>query len=177
MRILPFIRLARLLLFAIALPASLFAGSPLFTNGDFSAGMDGWNLLCMENTPAVAEVREIENGKHAVCVTVQAAGAKGYYVQLVRANVSLDAGKSYRLSFRARSKGDANITVNLWPRESSASEALWQTNPIPVTGEWKEYHYDIDPHGTSGDLNLDFGGLAAQPGEYWFTDISLTEEE
>jgi len=68
MRILPSICPTRLLIFSIALPASAWAATPLFPKGDFSAGMNGWNLLCMKNTRAVAEVKEIENRKHAVSV-------------------------------------------------------------------------------------------------------------
>lgn len=173
MRILPSIWLAALLV----LQGSLYGGTPLFPNGDFSDGMKGWNLLCLEKTPAVAEVRAIENGKHAVCVTVPVAGAQGYYVQFVQRNIVITGDKSYKLSFRARSKIAATITLNLWPTEGSNPHALWRVDQVAVTDAWKDYSYDIDPKGESGNFNLDFGGLAKQAGEYWLTDIGLDEVE
>ncbi len=129
----------------------------------------------MEKTPAVAQIRNIENRKHAVCVTVMAPGAKRYDVQLVWKSVPIVAEKTYQLSFRARSKADAFISVNLWPTNNSDSYALWSVDRIAVTSTWKQYTFSIDPYGASGEFNLDFGDMAKQTGEYWFSDISLTE--
>ncbi len=137
--------------------------------------MTGWTLFCMDKTPAVAQIKNIENGKHAVCVTVLAPGAKRYDVQLVWKSIPIVDGKTYKLSFRARSNVNASISVNLWPTDGSDSYALWTVDQIVVTRTWKKYTFDIDPYGASGEFNLDFGCLAKQTGEYWFTDISLTD--
>ncbi len=165
----------RTFLLLIAVPVSGLAGTPPFANGDFSNGMTGWTLFCMDKTPAVAQIKNIENGKHAVCVTVLAPGAKRYDVQLVWKSIPIVDGKTYKLSFRARSNVNASISVNLWPTDGSDSYALWTVDQIVVTRTWKKYTFDIDPYGASGEFNLDFGCLAKQTGEYWFTDISLTD--
>jgi Carbohydrate binding domain len=170
--------LTQLLVFTVASPAAAWAGAPLFSNGDFRDGMTGWNLLCQEEAKAVAEVKEIEHGKRAVCVTVQTPGSEGYYVQLVQGNISIAGTKTYKLTFRARSKPDGHITVNLWPTtQSSDPQALWRVDQVALTDTWKEYSFDIHPNNVSGNFNLDFGGLAKQAGEYWFTDITLVEVE
>jgi len=177
MKILPSLCLTRFLLFAVASPAAAWAGTPLFPNGDFRDGMGSWYLLCQEHAQAAAEVKGIEQGKHAVCVTVQTPGAEGYYVQLVQGNIPIAASATYKLTFRARSKPAGNITLNLWPAHSSDPNALWRVDQVALTDAWKEYSFEINPNDVSGNFNLDIGGLARQAGEYWFTDISLVEVE
>lgn len=137
--------------------------------------MTGWNLLCQEEAQAVAEVKDIEHGKRAVCVTVQTPGTEGYYVQLVQGNIPISASATYKLTFRARSKPAANITLNLWPTHSANPSELWRVDQVALTDAWKEYSFEINPNNVSGNFNLDFGGLARQAGEYWLTDISLTQ--
>jgi hypothetical protein len=174
MKILPSIFLTQLILIAVASPAAARAGTPLFPNGDFRDGMTGWNLLCQEEAQAVSEVKDIEKGKHAVCVTVQTPGTEGYYVQLVQGNIPIAGSKTYKLTFRARSKPVAAISVNLWPSQAgSDAHALWRVDQVALTDAWKEFSFEIHPNNVSGNFNLDFGGLARQAGEYWITDVSL----
>jgi acetyl esterase len=154
-------------------PDGSVAQNELISNPSFESGLDGWQAQKLEGTQATFEVKEIENGRHALCVTVPQAAEKRYYIQLVHPIYSLlSANTSYTLSFRARSQPAAPIVV-IMHTGGSAPQELLRADPVDLTADWKDYTYTITPQQNSEANYLTISGLAAQPGEYWFTDVSL----
>jgi hypothetical protein len=48
---------------------------------------------------------------------------------------------------------------------------------IALTDKWADYTCDLTPRTSDDDAHLIFTGLAAQAGDYWFTDVSMTVSE
>ncbi len=151
------------------------APAELIANPSFDNGMEGWQPEKLEGTEATFEVKEIEGGKHALCITVPQAGAKRYFVQLLHPlNIPLTGGKSYTLSFRARSKPGTPILVIIRGQTTSSGE-IWRENQVALTEDWQSYSYTFTPPKDDLATTFLFSGLAAAAGEYAFTDVSLQE--
>ena len=157
-----------------ALPTVAHAGESLIPNGDFASGMDGWSLNKLEHTEADAAVEAIENGKHAIHIKVPQAGAKRYFVQLLRNNIRLSADKTYHLRFRARSQPGCELILLAATNHGKYNE-IWRQEHITVKPEWSDVTADIKPTATDDTAIILFSGLAAQSGDYWLTDITLEE--
>ncbi len=151
------------------------APAELISNSTFSSGLEGWQPQKLESTEASFEIKDIEGGKHALCITVPQPGAKRYFVQLLHPlDVQLSSGKSYTLSFRVRSKPGASIVVILRGQNAPKGE-IWREDPIALTEEWKTYSYTFTPPQDGAATTLLISGLASVAGEYWFTHVSLQE--
>lgn len=153
--------------------AAAFAGENLIFNGDFATGLEGWRLDRMQNAQASVDVRDGGEGRSAVVVKVLEQAEKRYFVQLVQKGIPLDAGKTYRLTFRGRCDPDAAIVVKLIENQAPYLE-MWSEDHITLNGEWKEVTFEFKPKASQDEAVLVLSGLAQQPGDYWFSDISLS---
>ena len=100
---------------------------------------------------------------------------KRYYVQLLHGVYStLITGKTYTVSFRAKSKPGTSIVVVVASSAKAPGEMLRQDN-ITLGEEWKDYSYTFTPVSDSDASRVLISGLAATVAEYWFTDVSLKE--
>jgi hypothetical protein len=153
--------------------AAVFAGENLILNGDFATGLEGWRLDRMQNAQAAIEVRDAGDGRSAAVIKVLEQAEKRYFVQLVQKGVSLDADKTYRLTFRGRSDPEASIVVKLLENQAPYLE-LWSEDHIGLNGEWKEVSFEFTPKASQEGAVLVLSGLAQQPGEYWFSEVSLS---
>lgn len=150
-----------------------FAGENLIVNGDFATGLEAWRLDRMQNAQASVDVRDSGDGRNAVVIKVLEQAEKRYFVQLVQKGVSLDADKTYRLSFRGRSDPEASIVVKLIENQAPYLE-MWSEDHITLGSEWKEVTFEFKPKASQDEAVLVLSGLAQQPGDYWFSDISLS---
>jgi hypothetical protein len=160
------------LLLALSCAAAV-AGENLILNGDFSSGLEGWRLDRLQNAQASIEVRDAGDGRSAAAIRVLEQAEKRYFVQLAQKGVSLEAGKTYRLSFRGRSDPDASIVVKILENQAPFPE-VWSEDHINLGPEWKEVVFEFSPQVSLDEAVFVLSGLAQQPGEYWFADVSLT---
>jgi hypothetical protein len=160
-------------LFVVLSCAAALAGDNLIVNGDFATGLEGWRLDRMQNAQASVEVRDGGDGRGAVVVKVLEQAEKRYFVQLVQKGVSLDAGKTYRLTFRGRSDPDASVVIKLIENQAPYLE-MWSEDHIALGSDWKEVTFEFKPKASQDEAVLVLSGLAQQPGDYWFSDVSLT---
>ena len=142
--------------------------------GDFATGMGTWVVNTMEHTAASTASEPGDQGKTAVHITVPKAGDKRYYVQLVCKGVPLHSGTTYHLHFRAHSKPDCEISVVTGSYQGKFTE-LSRQDHVALAGKWADYTCDFSPKENDDTAQVIFGGLAAQAGEYWFENVSLTE--
>lgn len=161
------------LLFILGLLCSPLAAE-LIRNGDFSAGMRGWELERLQNAEATAGVGREGDAKAFARVVTEAAAAAAHHVQLVQRRLSLEEGRAYRITFRARAEPAARIVVNLkldrapWPN-------LW-TQPVNLGPEWKAYSYTFKASQSTDIARLTFSSLGAQAGRFDFSDVSIVLE-
>jgi hypothetical protein len=144
--------------------------------GDFAAGLDNWKLNLIEGAAAQVSMEPAGNGQEAIHIVVPRPTAKRYYVQLVCSGVSLQAGKTYHLHFRARSKPGGDIVV-LAASYHGKYEELWRQENIVLGEAWADYTCDIKPASTDDLAQLILSGLGARAGDYWFAGISLSPGE
>lgn len=78
-------------------------------SSNFSSSADGWNLY--NNDASAASTLSIVSGKAQVAIT--GPGSQNWHIQLIRPGISLQTGKTYRVSFNAYSTGSRNLAVSL----------------------------------------------------------------
>ncbi|MGB8352300.1 MAG: carbohydrate binding domain-containing protein [Chthoniobacteraceae bacterium] len=166
----PSIVLAALLLFTSS-GAVLHAGTELLTNGGFGDGTSGWTLVHLHDAHASVAAEPVGGGQMAAHVVVAEATAEAFYVQLFQGKLNVEAGKTYRLRFRACSKPGAAIGVNLMLGESPWTS--FSTREVTLTPEWQDFSFDLVVSQAAANARVTFSRLGAQPCEYWFTNVSL----
>ncbi|CAN5621457.1 hypothetical protein BH09VER1_BH09VER1_13730 [soil metagenome] len=154
----------------------LHAEDQLITNGTFENELQGWTLQTMGTAKATANAVSIDGDKHAAAVEVTEPGEKRYFVQLVQPNVHLEEGKTYLFTFRAKAKTPADIVVTVSSKEGTAFREMWRQENLALTEEWKEFRFSVPAKDPSDNVYLILSGMAKQPDEYFFTDVSLTEK-
>jgi hypothetical protein len=91
-------------------PSSPVIGPELLTNGDFAEGLAPWTSYVENpaNADYAAEAGEATIDIHAVAVDT--GGIQLNYMS----GLSLQAGETYRLSFRARATPERTISTSIW---------------------------------------------------------------
>lgn len=148
-----------------------FAQKNLVVNGDFSAGLPPWHLDRLEGAQGEVTIEAVEGGGKAARVEVTAAAAVPFHVQLFQGKLPVEAGQTYLLKFRARGVPGAKIGINLMVAEDPWTN-LWKED-LELSPEWQEFSFEIRPTHSSDNARVTFTRLAASPGEFWFTDVSL----
>jgi len=83
----------------------------LLVNGDFSGGTTGWSLG--QGTGFGGSDASMEVAGGALKVTVNNAGTAGWNVQVQQADLSVEAGHTYRLSFQAASSENRVVDIGV----------------------------------------------------------------
>lgn len=162
------------LLFALCNQAQ--ADTELLQNGDFSQGVKPWILQCTKEAKATMDIVSVDGQPSALHINVTEPSETRYYIQVIQKNVKLSAGKTYRLHFRSRSEPDSQIAI-VFIAGRQPMKPHWKLDNIAVEKEWKEYSYDFRAPADDDSAVLALTGLAKQTGDYYFSDISLTEVE
>lgn len=144
-------------------------------NGDFSYGMEEWQLNVGENAAATATV---EDG--ALRLDIADGGSDPWEIQLFQFGIELEEGWDYRLTFVARSAPDAEIAVKLTENhvtdvdgDGNAYTPFWHQYVIRTGGEARsfEFYAPINTAGVGDSLlEFNFGG---NTGAIWLDDITL----
>lgn len=111
-------------------------------NGNFSGGKAAWELYAHQNAQSSFEVIEDEDNKFAL-LTVNKTGDMDWMIQLKQNNISLEKGKKYHVSFKAKSDMDRTI---MWALQRDGSkDDNWipysNTQIINVSGEFKTFEH------------------------------------
>lgn len=83
----------------------------LLVNGDFSGGTTGWSLG--QGTGFGGSEASMDATSGALKVTVNNPGTAGWNVQVQQANLSIEAGHTYRLSFQASSSESRVVDIGV----------------------------------------------------------------
>lgn len=156
-------------------PASISAAdNNLFQNGEFAQKTGPWILQCLNGAKATMKIENSEGQSNALHISVVETSPMRYHIQLVQKNINLLPNKTYRLRFRARSEPASQLVIVLLPGKRP-TEKLWQQDHIPLDQEWKEYSYEFTLASEEEATSFALSGLAKQTGDYFFSDLSLTE--
>lgn len=153
----------------------LEASGNLVINGSFADGLNGWGNWSMNGCGKVST--ENEEAK------VEFIWHEGntWDIQFFQENISLKAGKTYRLSFKAKASIARDIIV-----EFGKYTGQFQYAPIHLTDEYQTYTYIYDATSEeAAKLNFLLGNVnnlnnVNNPHQIYFDDVSIveyTEEE
>jgi hypothetical protein len=149
----------------------LLADTELIDNGHFDAGKTSWTLDTIQGAKGTLVIEMGTDGKSAAHINVPEAAAVPYYVQLFQNQLTVKAGQSYHLSFRAKAAPAVTISLNLMVGEAPWTN-LWKQD-VSLTSDWQDYSFDITPASASSNARVTFSRLGAQPADYWISDVSL----
>ncbi|OMF84401.1 carbohydrate binding domain-containing protein [Paenibacillus sp. FSL R7-0273] len=107
----------------------LAGGSNLVVNGSFASGTTGWSTWSGEGGAAVLSAVD-----GTANIDISSAGSQTWANQLYQEGIQLQAGKSYELSFKAKSTVPRQIIV-----EYSGTSAASQQAKFDVTATWATY--------------------------------------
>ncbi len=122
----------------------------LYTSNFFNPQADGWRLY--NNDASASSTLAVTNGKAIISITSE--GTQPWYIQLIRANTSITAGKTYRLTFNAASDNSRNISLAF--QQSSTPWLVYGSKQFSITKSEESYHYVFTTASTDTKANLVF---------------------
>jgi hypothetical protein len=111
------------------------------------------------------------NAVSTMTVGVAKTGAEPWHVQFHHAKLNVESGRTYTLSFFAKSDAARKISVNVG-QTHEPWKVLWSTQ-ASLTTEWKHFEFSFRPSEGVKNARLAFSNLAAETGAYSFADVSL----
>ncbi len=111
-------------------------------NGNFDADTAAWELYAHQNAQCKLDIIE-ENKNKVAQISVDKTGDMDWMIQLKQNNITLENGKKYHVSFKAKSDMDRTI---MWALQRDGSkDDNWipysDTQRINVTGEYKVFEH------------------------------------
>jgi hypothetical protein len=148
----------------------------LIQNGDFAAGLTGWDSYLMNGGEATYAV---EGGEAVVTIAARASDYSG--IQLSNNGLPLEAGKAYRLTFRARAENAGWIGTSIWENghDLDGNGFGWSTYRF----DWQEVGPEARAYTVEFVMpitNLDAGVcffLGELTGRVFLDDVKLVEIE
>ncbi len=111
------------------------------------------------------------NAVSTMTVGVAKTGTEPWHVQFHHAKLNVESGRTYTLSFFAKSDAARKISVNVGQTHEQW-KVLWSTQ-ASLTTEWKHFEFSFRPSEGDKNARLTFSNLAAETGAYSFADVSL----
>lgn len=175
----------RYLMFASALAIgilsspSLYAESPnLLPNGDLKKGMEGWRATVSGN--AVGEVKITPDGPNegasALQVSVTTAGENFWDVNVQLTGFAVEQGKSYALTFAAKSEPGAQLLFMVLSDEGS-DKPVAQQKEITIREDWDEYAFHFVAEASAPKARIYIGKMNRPDTTFLFANASLKLEE
>jgi hypothetical protein len=151
----------------------LKCGDEMLLNGNFAAGMTNWVLEQTEGATGRMEcVPEGPDGEAVLRLQVLTIAPKAYHLQLYQTGPHIEKGRTYELTFWAKSDRASGIKVNCMmnhePWEHHTQELL------PLSTEWQELHFKFATPWSDNNVRISFTDLGATVGQtYWLAKCSL----
>jgi hypothetical protein len=144
----------------------------MLVNGSFAKGTRHWVVEESGATGRAECVKEGPDGKASLRLTVLTVGTNAWRLQLYHAGIRIEKGRTYDLTFWARSDRAAIISVNCMQNHEP-----WDHHTqikLPVSTEWKQLRFTFVGPWTDDKARICFTDLGTTPGQvYWFANCSL----
>lgn len=135
----------------------------LIKNGSFNAGLTGYDPFIDASANATVVVDSL-NEDNAADFTIYNTGDQAWKIQLIQEQVPLIKGKTYRLTFKAKSSVDRSIMYAL-QRDGKADD-VWTTylpeQIVPLKTDYQEYSYEFtmeEPDDLKAMLSISLGAV------------------
>ena len=94
-------------------------------------------------------------------------------VELRAQGLSLQAGKHYTCTFRAKSSSREYVYVVAEKATGNQASLAYGTN-VELGEQWKEYTVEFTPSENADPARLTFSDLSVDQSTFWFADLKLT---
>ena len=148
-------------------PAGATVAGGMVTNAGFANG-DGWI-----GSEGVLNIIDDGSGSNNVnYVNVASAAANAYDVNLSY-GLTIEQGKTYTLSFKARSNISRTMIAGIGLYEGEFTNA---SETIDLTSGWQTYTLTLAASNFGSENSRVFFDMGAEAGEVWLDDVSLVED-
>ncbi len=159
--------------------------SALIKNGSFNAGIAGFTPYIYDTVNANYVIDSMNGNDNAFAITIDDTMAddagNSWYVQLNQDGVTLEQGKQYRLSLKARSSIQRKISIAMQQFEGNWTNYS-KTGSVEIGPEWQNFSFDFtmeDPTDTAARFNVTMGSVdgerITERHDIFIDDISLVE--
>jgi len=159
-------------------PSQIDVVSNMVTNGGFDANADGW-LSFFADFNGIVGTTAVENGE--LKVSTNMTGSENWNIQVDQENLTVEQGKTYKVSFRARSSVPRNIQLIVEHKGEPFTKHLVQE--AALTDKMKSFHYVFTMTGTTdAGAHLNFalgnvGGPVNAPHDIYLDDVVFGEAD
>ncbi len=138
----------------------------LLSNGSFEQGNISWNHLAGDGSAATYSLSTIEKyaGAQSLQAVINRLGTNAWSVQSIHSGWTATPGKTYRLTFYAKSNNPAFILRQLFNNPYSTNQATLST-------AWRLYDFLYTPTQASPGFLFHY----ASTGTVWIDNISISE--
>jgi hypothetical protein len=144
----------------------------MLINGSFADGNAHWVVEESGATGQAECVKEGPDGKAALRLRVLTIGDNTWRLQIYQTGMRVEKGKTYVMTFWAKSDCDGNITVNCMRNHEPWDHHTQEK--MPVSTEWKQMRFTFVAPWDDNNVRISFTDLGTEPGQiYWFADCSL----
>jgi endoglucanase len=126
-----------------------YVGTAIYTS-NFQTTNDGWNLNSQQG--ASAQLTRTDN---TLSANITNGGTQGWHVQLIKGNLSLQQGKKYRVSFKAKAETARSVTVYIGMSKDPWS-AYSGYNGVSLTDTFSVYTLVFDMGATDNAARMVF---------------------
>jgi hypothetical protein len=149
------------------------------SNGGFESGNPVANFTVELHDVAQATVSADPTnpyeGSFSGRVDVLNATSTNWHIQFKQVGASLQALKTYQITFAARA--DAAKDILLVASRDNAPYTYYDSKSIPLSTAWQEYSFTFTaPEDNDANFRLGFQ-FNGQEGSYWFDQLSMTEAD
>jgi endoglucanase len=126
-----------------------YVGTSVYTS-NFQTGNDGWNLNAQQGASA-----QLTRANNTLNINISNPGTAGWHVQLQKGNISLQEGKKYRFSFKAKAESDRSMT-NYIGMSKDPWSAYSGYNSVNLADTFTVYTYIFDASTTDNTARMVF---------------------
>jgi endoglucanase len=147
--------------------AGQYIGTPIYTSS-FTTSNNGWSLNAQQGASG-----QLTRADNAITANITNSGTQGWHVQLVKGNISLQEGKKYRFSFKAKAGASRSATVYIGMSKDPWS-AYSGYSGVNLTDTFAVYTFVFDMASTDNAARMVFD-LGNSDVSFTITDIKIEE--
>ncbi|MFC2085559.1 aryl-sulfate sulfotransferase, partial [Bacteroidota bacterium] len=144
-------------------------GDNIISNGDFSEGINNWNLITQNQSTASINIDSTE-----ICqVLIETASGNLEDISLYQDNLLLIQEKFYQLQFDVNSSEDKILEVNLYDKEKILNYS--KIGLIIIDDKPAHYSFDFQMNDASDPLSILLFNLGYSSSDVYLDNVSLNE--
>lgn len=144
----------------------------MLVNGGFSEGTTSWVTQESGATGLAESVREGPDGQTALRLKVLTVGDDPWRLQVYQTGMRVEKGKTYTMTFSAKSNRSGSITVNCMQNHEPWGHETQEQ--MPVTTDWQHLRFTFVAAWDDDNVRITFTDLGTAVDQvYWFANCSL----